>query len=271
MAVWGAGGNGYQEEVSESMSSVDRVSEIAERLERSILSGERMPGDLLPSERDISAQMGVSRSVVREALGRLASLGLVRSVHGSGTRVEPPSGKPITNAYRRLLHQGAHRLEDLAAVRLPLETTIAALAATQRTEEHLARLEETQTVLGDPAQPLEAHVKADLAFHATLAEATGNPLFGLVLAPMQELLIESRRRTLNRYGAGLAQRHHARILDAVRAGDAEGASQAMRAHLEKNVQHLHEFATEEGEPAAPEADAPVPAEPIPSEPVQDPS
>lgn len=222
------------------MSRVDRVSEIAKQLERSILSGELVPGDLLPSEREISARQGVSRSVVREALGRLASLGLVRSVHGSGTRVELPSGRQVTDGYRRLLGRPDCRLEDLAAVRLPLETTIASLAATMRTEAHLERLQETQEILGDPTRPLDEHVKADLEFHAILAEATGNSLFKLVLTPMQELLIESRRHTLGCYGADLAHGHHALILDAVRAGDDQGASAAMRHHLEANFQHLHE-------------------------------
>ena len=227
------------------MSRVDRVTEVADQLERVILSGELVPGDSLPSEREISARMGVSRSVVREALGRLASLGLVRSVHGSGTRVEVPSGRPIIIGYRRLLEQADYRLEDLAAVRLPLETTMAALAAARRTETDLARLEETQGVLADADQPLEAHVEADLAFHAALAEATRNPLFGLVLAPMQKLLIESRRKTLGRYGAALAHEHHARVLDAVRAGDADRAAQAMRDHIDANFQHLHEFQANE--------------------------
>jgi DNA-binding FadR family transcriptional regulator len=193
---------------------------------------------VLPSERDISAEIGVSRSVVREAICRLSSLGLVRSVHGSGTRVEAPSEKPITAGYRRLLRQGEFRLSDLAAVRLPLETTIAALAAQNRTDEHLQRLERAQEILGNPRRGLEAHVQADLEFHAALAEATGNPLFGIVLAPIQELLIESRRRTLGRHGAELARRHHEAILTAVQSGDADGAARAMREHIEANFQHL---------------------------------
>src|SRR5262245_65521989 len=114
------------------MSRVDRVSQVVDRFERAILSGELAPGDLMPSEREISAAMGVSRSVVREALGRLASLGLVRSVHGSGTRVEAPSGRQVTVGYQRLLQRADVRLEDLAGVRLPLEVAIAALAATHR-------------------------------------------------------------------------------------------------------------------------------------------
>ena len=82
------------------MAAIDQASRIAERLERDILAGKFAPGDLLPSERDISAQLGVSRNVVREALGRLASLGLVRRAHGSGTRVEPPSGRAVVLGYR---------------------------------------------------------------------------------------------------------------------------------------------------------------------------
>jgi GntR family transcriptional repressor for pyruvate dehydrogenase complex len=225
------------------MSKVDRVSQIAEQFERAILSGELPPGNLLPSERDLSARLGVSRSVVREALGRLASLGLVKSVHGSGTRVQAPESKQVTVGYQRLLAAPGYRLEDLAAVRLPLETAIAAAAAVHRTDAHLARLEKTQAVLGSPRRTLAAQVKADLDFHAVLAEATGNPLFQVVLSPIRELLIQSRWRTLDRYGAGLAHRHHTRILAAVRAGNAAAAAAAMREHLEANLQHLGEIDT----------------------------
>lgn len=224
------------------MPHADLVTQTARRLEQAILSGRLTAGDHLPSEREISAEMGVSRSVVREALGRLASLGLVRSVHGSGTRIEAPSGKPIAAGYQILLRRGEVRLADVAAVRLPLETAIAAEAARRRTDEHLSRLGAAQAALADPRSSLEVHVKADLEFHAILAEATGNPLFGIVLTPIQELLIETRRRTVGRHGAALAHDHHARILDAVRVGDPAAAAEAMRMHLEANYQHLSENA-----------------------------
>jgi DNA-binding FadR family transcriptional regulator len=138
------------------------------------------------------------------------------------------------------LRRGDFRLAHLAEVRLPLETAIAAGAARHRTAEHLQRLAQTQRVLGDPRRSLEAHVRADLEFHAVLAEASGNPLFGLVLAPIQELLIESRRRTLGRHGALLAHGHHARILTAVEAGAAVAAERTMREHLQANYAHLAE-------------------------------
>jgi DNA-binding FadR family transcriptional regulator len=222
------------------MASADRVSEVVRHLEQRILSGELGPGDLLPSEREISANLGVSRSVVREALGRLASLGLLNSVHGSGTRVAVPDGRPISVGYRHLLRHGELDLRHLAEVRLPLETAIAALAARHRSDDHLDRLGAAQAALADVRATLDAHVEADLTFHAVLAEASGNPLFGVVLAPIQELLIESRRRTLGRHGALLAHGHHAAILRAVAAQDPDESARAMRHHLEANFQHLAE-------------------------------
>lgn len=222
------------------MSRTDSASHVADQLEQSILSGELAPGDHLPSERDLSAKLGVSRSVIREALGRLASLGLVESIHGSGTRVGQPNSRQVTLGYQRLLAGPDVRLEDLAAVRLPLETTIASLAAARRTPQHLARLAKAQEILGNPSRTLDAHVKADLEFHAALADATGNSLFGIVLAPIQELLIESRRRTLGRYGSEIAHQHHARILAAVENRDAGEACQAMRDHIEVTFSHLKE-------------------------------
>ena len=222
------------------MSRTDHVSQVADELERAILAGEFAAGDLLPSERDLSARLGVSRSVIREALGRLGSLGLIRSVHGSGTRVEAPSDRQVTLGYQRLLHRPDFHLEHLAEIRLPLETTIAALAASKRTIEHLDRLKETQKILDTPRRPLGVHVQADLDFHAILAEATGNPFFGIVLAPIQQLLIESRRRTLGRYGSEIAFQHHAKILAAIESSDPPAAASAMREHIEANSQHLHQ-------------------------------
>jgi DNA-binding FadR family transcriptional regulator len=216
----------------------DRVAEVVRHIEERISSGQLAPGDLLPSERQLCADLGVGRSSVREAIGRLASLGLVSSIHGSGTRVAVPTSRPITTGYRHLLRHGELDLTHLAEVRLPLETTIAALAARRRSNEHLDRMARTQQVLGNPRAGLDAHIQADMDFHALLAEASGNPLFGMMLAPIQELLIESRRRTLGRHGAALAHEHHTVVLEAVRAQDVGAAVEAMRKHLETNWQHL---------------------------------
>ena len=105
-----------------------------------------------------------------------------------------------------------------------------ALAAINRTEEHLQRMERTQEVLGNPRSSFEAYVLADTAFHTTLAEASMNPVFVIVLEPIQNLLTASRRRNL-RDGAIPAYEQHGKVLQAVRAGNAAAAARAMDEHL----------------------------------------
>jgi GntR family transcriptional regulator, transcriptional repressor for pyruvate dehydrogenase complex len=222
-------------------ATADRVAEIVAHLEQMILAGKLKPDDRLPPERDLATDWNVSRSVVREAIGRLAALGLVKSRQGSGTRIAAPDGSHQLLNYQWMLSQGLVRLEHLGAARLPLETTIADLAARHRTDEHLKQLEATQRILASPKLGLRRHAEADMRFHALLAEATGNPVFQIILAPIQELLIESRRRTLGQYGSKLAYDHHAAILDAVRSRDSAAAREKMRFHIEANVRHLSDI------------------------------
>ncbi len=223
------------------MAVPDRVDAVVAELEKKILKEGLEPGDRLPTERDLSSQLEVSRSVVREAIKRLQSLGRVISLQGSGTRVASPSGEQVAAGYRWLFQHTGLRLEHLAAVRIPLETTIAALAAEHRTNSHLARLEQAQVRLADQSRSLKSAIEADANFHAILAEATGNPIFQMILGPIQELLFESRRRTISRYGAMLGYDHHQKILAAVRAQQPQQAYQAMAHHLQMNATHLAEW------------------------------
>ena len=149
-----------------------------------------------------------------------------------------PSGKQVTAGYEWLLKHQSIRLSDLAEVRLPLETAIVEQAALHRTEGHLAALAAAQEVLRSKHKTLEEQIAADLEFHGILASATGNPIYALVLRPIQELLIESRRRTLGQFGAQLAYDHHEKILAAVQNQDPRAAVEAMRFHLEVNRDHL---------------------------------
>jgi len=229
---------------TKSPTTADRVSEIVAHLEKLILSGKLQPNDRLPPERDLAEQWEVSRSVVREAIGRLAALGLVRSRQGSGTRIALPDGSHQLLNYAWMLKRGLVRIEHLCTVRLPLETTIAALAAEHRTDAHLRALREAQRSFGNPKNTLKVHVEADVRFHAILGEATGNPLFQIILAPVQELLIESRRRALGRYGNKAAHEQHAKILDAVTRRDVEEAGEAMRVHILYNSQNISAITSE---------------------------
>ena len=76
------------------------------------------------------------------------------------------------------------------------------------------------------------YVQANMEFHARLADAGGNPIFVIILEPIHELLRESRRQTIGHYGLLYISEPHRKILDAVRAQDPDGASRAMRQHIE---------------------------------------
>lgn len=213
------------------MPSDDRVSQVVHHLEDAIMTGRLKAGDPLPPERELSAELHVSRSVVREALGQLASMGLVRRQQGSGTRVCRPTSGPMTAGFWKLLQAQGLRETDLLAVRVLLEPAIARHAALQRTDQHLSQLELQQSILADESRTFETHLKADVEFHLILARATGNPVFEMVIGPIQQLLIESRRRSLSSIGTKAAMEQHARIIDAVRRQDPEAADREMRLHL----------------------------------------
>jgi DNA-binding FadR family transcriptional regulator len=229
---------------SKSPTTADRVSEITAHLEKLILSGKLHTSDRLPPERELAEQWKVSRSVVREAIGRLAALGLVQSRQGSGTRIAAPDGSHQLLNYAWMLKQGLVQLEHLSTIRLPLETTIAALAAEHRSEAQLKSLREAQKAFGNPKNSLKVHVESDVRFHSVLCEATGNPLFQIILAPVQELLIESRRRALGRFGNKAAHEQHAKILDAVAKQDADAAREAMQVHILFNSQNISTLVAE---------------------------
>lgn len=225
-------------------SAADRVSEIVAHLEKLILSGKLQAGDRLPPERELAEQWKVSRSVVREAIGRLAALGLVQSRQGSGTRIAAPDGSHQLLNYTWMLKQGLVQLEHLCTIRLPLETAIAALAAEHRTDAHLKALRDAQKAFGNSKNSLKGHVEADVRFHSLLCEATGNPLFQLILAPVQELLIEGRRRALGRFGNKTAYEQHAKILDAIVKQNADAAREAMRVHILFNSENISQLVAE---------------------------
>ena len=216
-------------------SVADRVAQVVDHLEKKIFSGELEPGDLLPAERELSAELGVSRSVVREALGKLDSLGLVQRRQGSGTRVAPPSKIPVLKGFQRIFQAGDIDLNDLTEARLPLEITMARLAAQRRSEGHIRRLEEQQAILENEQEDIESHLRADEAFHAILADATGNPMFGMLLESVQHLRHEPYRKHYDHYQLRQAHAEHQAVLQAIRDGDANAAEAAVRAHLEKFI------------------------------------
>ncbi|WP_439623962.1 FadR/GntR family transcriptional regulator [Gemmata sp.] len=227
------------------------MTRVTRDLESAILTGQFRPGERLPSERALCEQKGVSRRVVREAFGRLEGLGMIESRDRSRSCVTRPSGKDVVVGFQRLMSNGLVTLLHLNEIRLPLETAIARAAARHRTAEHVRRMEGAQAVLGEGHADLEACARADLEFHVALAEASGNPLYPLLLEPVHNLLLENHRQTLGADpGARQTQAEHERILRAVRAGKPALAAAAMNEHLRKVLRVVKDLPPEGPAPRA---------------------
>ena len=239
------------------MSLPDAVSD---RLAGRILDGELTAGDRLPGERELAEQLGVSRIVVRESLGRLQARGLIEIRPGVGAFVVPMPDHSVTEPLGLYIRRHGVGHVHLFEVRRALEPQIAAAAARRHDPRALALLAATQrrtaaaaadlarasTEPNDGAhahddearldEHLEAFAWADLSFHVHLAQASGNPLFELLLLPLVEPLLEVRRAGARRPGAAdRATAEHAAILAAVVAGDPASAAAAMAHHLDSVV------------------------------------
>ena len=208
---------------------------IVEQIEARIVSGALRVGDQMPSERELAEQFAVSRTAVREAVKILGKKGLVEIRPGRGTFVINDTPNALRQSLDMLMRLGrSDSPADLMEVREILEPEIAARAAKRITEEPLQQMQLAVDVMDRALHNTEAFVEADLDFHLALAEGTGNPIIPLLMDSIIDLLRDQRKRT-GAVTGGLerGQYHHKRILEAVRARNADAARKAMEAHLQQ--------------------------------------
>ncbi|MCD1145246.1 FCD domain-containing protein [Kocuria sp. LUK] len=215
---------------------------LVEDLRARIVDGRIAPGERLPSESTLIAEHGVSRTVVREAIARLQAEGLVHTRRGSGSfALTPPSAAPGTGRPVRTLQER----RELMAFRIAVESEAAALAASARTDQHLAAMAAALDRFGAEERP-SAALAEDFAFHRTVAEASGNPYFVDALRELGPAMIAMPPQRLDAGGAGdrtaRVEAEHRAVLAAVRAGDPLAAAAAMRLHLTESRWRLEEQA-----------------------------
>ena len=216
-------------------------------LRHRIIEGELAPGELLPSEAALSDEFGVSRTVVREATAALRAAGLVETFQGRGSLVlgSPDAGSPDTDAPDAsavsLQVRGSHDVLALMDVRLGLEPQSAALAAQRRTPAQLAAIRRALATFTGLAGDRVHLVEADFAFHARVAEASGNRYIAALLKAMGPRAILAHRAGMQGDASVTDDQHFARLVyehtavaDAIERGDPEGAWAAMAAHLRRS-------------------------------------
>jgi GntR family transcriptional repressor for pyruvate dehydrogenase complex len=213
----------------------ERLSDrLAARLIGQIESGRLQPGERLPSEAQLAATHGVSRSVVREAVHQVKSRGLVRARQGSGVFV---STSPRSLSFDPKVLESMEAVVQVIELRRVLEGEMAALAAQRGSRRQVAAVRRALLAVDAATRAGALGVDEDFAFHRAIGEATGNPQFVRLISFIEQYLLDAMRISRSnetRRVEWLAQVHdeHHAIYRAIAARDADGARQAaIRHHL----------------------------------------
>ncbi len=205
---------------------VTMVTRVIEQIERLIRDGSLAPGDKLPAERSFGEKLGVSRTVLREALSALAGKGLIQQLRSGGYAVA-------------IAEQGAESKgfadpQSVHDARRLIEIEMAAVAAIRRSEADLQQMEGT---IGKMRKALESHsgdafARAYTEFHTYLSESTQNPVLSTVLETVFGMAVPTWREQAAAESLQRTIRHHEMILRALMRKDATQARIAMKIHLD---------------------------------------
>ena len=218
------------------------VDRVVDEIQTRIVEGGMEPGSMLPPERELCEQLGVSRTVLREAVRMLVSKGLLETRPGVGTIVKQVGSQEITESLSLLMNQDPDlTLTHLHSVRLMLESQIARLAAMNASEEDIARLTELTNGMERALDDTEEFSYLDAEYHRTLAQATQNPLLVVLMDSIRELFLDILTKIQYRdHQVNMTLPDHRKIIAMVNARDPDGAEQAMRDHLDHAFQIMQE-------------------------------
>ena len=229
--------------------SVPISQAISHHLEQLILDGSLSPEQKMPSERQLSSKLGVSRSIIREALHSLQGRGVIETRHGKGSFVAKIISQPEDNSPLLQLFFGHSRtLYDLFEVRAQLEGQAANLAAQRANDKDQYKITKAFDAM-EIADPL-TNASLDHAFHQAITEASHNPVLVHVLSSLKELMLHSvqasvlnlsHRETFKQQ----IDKHHRQIYHAVIGRQGEWAQKAAIAHVQHVSDSLKKIEKEE--------------------------
>lgn len=215
-----------------------RVSDAqAQRIMDMIEKGDLKEGDKLPGQRELSIQLNISRSSIREAIRHLEALGILETRSGLGTYVIRVSPRSETYLFDWLqTHQD--EVVKIFEVREALESKAAELAAIRASSEQIAKLKQTIDDMERAGQQedFDELVLSDVAFHNMIVDITKNELLCRIIQDVQDALRESRSAVLTLPQRGLkSAKEHRLILEGIEKHDIELAKKAMIVHLRNAI------------------------------------
>lgn len=223
------------------------AEEVVARIMAEIQDGRLAPGAKLPTEQAMAVAMGVSRTVVREAVAALRADGLVMTRQGAGAFVTADSHRSF-----RIDPSGLVSLDDVIGImelRQAIEVEAAALAAERSSKAHHKELRDLLAAIDAAIGKGEGAVTEDFALHRAIAGASRNRRFADLLAflghhviPRQTIRMAQQSLRDQRSYLTLIQKEHRRIVDAIERGDPAAARDAMRLHLDRSLQRYRKLA-----------------------------
>ncbi|MCA0433031.1 MAG: FadR family transcriptional regulator [Proteobacteria bacterium] len=226
--------SGETRALAQSPARTPAAEEIAQHLVVLIREGVIAAGAKLPTEQTLSRQFGVSRTVVREAISRLKSDGLVKSRQGSGVSVVPASVRRSFKLQGTALDR--RQVLALLELRQPLEMASARLAALRHTPGDLQEILDAQQRMLDSQEWSEEGLQADLDFHHAIAKATDNSFYADFMAflggALRATIVAARLASTNPNVKAITVEEHLKIIQAIKARDPDAAGQAMLLHIQ---------------------------------------
>lgn len=194
-------------------------------------------GERLPSEVRLSADLKISRGIVREAYRALRSAGILEISNGRSPRVGALRNTSLINLLQHALATQQASPEQALDLRSAIEVRAAQLAAEKRSDEDVDVLNRAVRGMKRARRDIDSFVRHDVSFHECVAEATGNPLFAIISSALGEAMATSVR-------AGLESRSdqeqvmrviesHQDIIDAIVKSDATAAGRCMERHFDE--------------------------------------
>jgi GntR family transcriptional regulator, transcriptional repressor for pyruvate dehydrogenase complex len=239
-----------------SPASKNRLSdEVVYHITEMIRNGTYSAGDRLPSAQQLSQQLEISRTAVREALSRLESLGLIETQQSQGTFVKEPTREVLQATFLPHIFTSQKTLQKLFELREIIEVEAAGRAAARVTPAQLATIRQWKEAveLHIARQDRQNHINADTEFHRQILIATENDILVDLMDSIMHMLREMRyagvripdlsRKTIE---------GHRAILQALEAADSEAARRAMQDHLGSVRQKIEAYWEEQGQTEPPD-------------------
>lgn len=209
---------------------------LADHLRQLILDGRIADGALLPGERDLVEQTGLSRGSVREGLRILEAEGLVNTRPGryGGSRATRPSNMTVSRQIMLFARGSQLSLAQIMQAREAIEPPLAELAAIYRTEEDLDELRQVSARLHDAYDDLPRYLDENVNWHCALAAASHNALLEAFMRSIAGMVREASaiRNFATDEVRTLVLKAHDRILDAIEKQDAPAARRRMERHVQ---------------------------------------